>query len=65
MKMQTDVMVGKLKEKISQWDDAFKVFQTEAYPERLLAQVRYREQIETLLIQRRLVEQKLRVLTKS
>ncbi len=65
MKMQTDVMVGKLKEKISKWDDAFKVFQTEAYPERLLAQVRYREQIETLLIQRRLVEKSFRVLTKS
>ena len=59
MTAKTEVFVKKLKQKINQWDDAFDQFRVKQYPARLLAQVQYREQVDVLMAQRQLVEERL------
>ncbi len=59
MKVKTDVIVKKLKQTIKEWDRAFDQFQLKAYPNRLLAQVQYREQLKSLISMRLLVEERL------
>jgi len=59
MKVKTDVMIKKIKRIIKDWDKDFDQFQLKAYPNRLLAQVQYREQLKTLISTRLLVEEKM------
>jgi hypothetical protein len=57
--VKTKVFAKKLKQKISQWDEAFDRFQVKEYPMRLLAQAQYREQVGALVATRLLVEERL------
>ncbi|HTA76320.1 MAG TPA: hypothetical protein VK791_04120 [bacterium] len=59
MKIKTDVIVEKLKRTIKEWDLDFDQFQLKTYPNRLLAQVQYREQLKALITMRLLVEERL------
>jgi hypothetical protein len=56
---KTEIFVKKLKQKINQWDTAFDQFQVKEYPNRLLAQAQYREQVGALIATRLLVEERL------
>jgi hypothetical protein len=59
MRIKTDMIVKKLKKTVKEWDADFNQFQIKAYPNRLLAQVQYREQLNSLISMRLLVEEKL------
>jgi hypothetical protein len=56
---KTAVFVKKLKQTIKEWDADFDKLQIKEYPLRLLAQVKYRERVESLIAMRLLVEERL------
>jgi hypothetical protein len=65
MRVKTDVVVKKLKQKTKQWDAAFDQFQANRYPMGLPAQAQYREQLKVLISTRLLVEERLLNFSKS
>jgi hypothetical protein len=59
MKIEKDVVVEKVLEKITEWDANLERFMLKGYPIRLMAQIEYQQKLKSLLSTRRLVEKML------